>query len=211
MGSMTAVIYARVSSSGERQSTERQVKDLSDYAMYKQMDVRKVFEEHISGAKKNEERPVLCEAIDYCKENRISTLLVSELSRMGRNAFEVLASVKELLDCGINLYIQKEQFNLLGEDGKPSLFAPIMLATLSTCAQLERENITFRLQSGRKQYVAKGGRLGRKPGSVKTVEQKREEYKDVIALLRKGYVIRDVAKLTRKSVSTVQRVKKEFC
>ena len=206
----TAVIYARVSSVGDRQSTERQVKDLSDYALYKQMEVRKVFEEHISGAKKNEERPVLCQTLEYCKQNGISTLLVSELSRMGRNAFEVLASVKELLDCGINLYIQKEQFNLLGEDGKPSLFAPIMLATLSTCAQLERENITFRLQSGRKQYVAKGGRLGRKPGSVKTVEQKREEYKDVIALLKKGYVIRDVAKLTRKSVSTVQRVKKLF-
>ena len=206
----TAVIYARVSSVGDRQSTERQVKDLSDYALYKQLEVRKVFEEHISGAKKNEERPVLCQTLEYCKQNGISTLLVSELSRMGRNAFEVLASVKELLDCGINLYIQKEQFNLLGEDGKPSLFAPIMLATLSTCAQLERENITFRLQSGRKQYVAKGGRLGRKPGSVKTVEQKREEYKDVIALLRKGYVIRDVAKLTRKSVSTVQRVKKSF-
>ena len=206
----TAVIYARVSSVGDRQSTERQVKDWSDYALYKQLEVRKVFEEHISGAKKNEERPVLCQTLEYCKQNGISTLLVSELSRMGRNAFEVLASVKELLDCGINLYIQKEQFNLLGEDGKPSLFAPIMLATLSTCAQLERENITFRLQSGRKQYVAKGGRLGRKPGSVKTVEQKREEYKDVIALLRKGYVIRDVAKLTRKSVSTVQRVKKEL-
>ena len=207
----TAVIYARVSSVGDRQSTERQVNDLSDYALYKQLEVRKVFEEHISGAKKNEERPVLCQTLEYCKQNGISTLLVSELSRMGRNAFEVLASVKELLDCGINLYIQKEQFNLLGEDGKPSLFAPIMLATLSTCAQLERENITFRLQSGRKQYVAKGGRLGRKPGSVKTVEQKREEYKDVIVLLRKGYTIRDVAKLTRKSVSTVQRVKKEFC
>ena len=206
----TAVIYARVSSVGDRQSTERQVKDLSDYALYKQLEVRKVFEEHISGAKKNEERPVLCQTLEYCKQNGISTLLVSELSRMGRNAFEVLASVKELLDCGINLYIQKEQFNLLGEDGKPSLFAPIMLATLSTCAQLERENITFRLQSGRKQYVAKGGRLGRKPGSVKTVEQKQEEYKDVIALLRKGYTIRDVAKLTRKSVSTVQRVKKEL-
>ena len=55
----TAVIYARVSSVGDRQSTERQVKDLSDYALYKQLEVRKVFEEHISGAKKNEERPVL--------------------------------------------------------------------------------------------------------------------------------------------------------
>lgn len=206
----TAVIYARVSSTGDRQSTERQVKDLSDYAKYKGYEVRKVFEEHISGAKKNDERPVLCEAIEYCKEHHISVLLVSELSRLGRNAFEVLASVKELLDCGIDLYIQKEQFSLLDKDGKPSLFAPVMIATLSTCAQLERDNISFRLSSGRKQYVAKGGRLGRKPGSVKSMDKKREEYKEVISLLRNGYAIRDVAKLTGKGVSTVQRVKKDF-
>ena len=58
----TAVIYARVSSVGDRQSTERQVNDLSDYALYKKLEVRKVFEEHISGAKKNEERPsCLCQ------------------------------------------------------------------------------------------------------------------------------------------------------
>ena len=133
MRTKTAVIYARVSSIGDRQSTDRQVKDLSDYAVYQKMEVRKVFEEHISGAKKNDERPVLCEAIKYCKEYRIDVLLVSELSRLGRNAFEVLASVKDLLDCGINLYIQKEQFTLLDKEGKPSLFAPVMIATLSTC------------------------------------------------------------------------------
>ena len=150
----TGVIYARVSSIGDRQSTERQVKDLSEYAKYKGIEVRKVFEEHISGAKKNDERPVLCEAMEYCKANRIGILLVSELSRLGRNAFEVLASVKELIDCGINLYIQKEQFTLLDDEGHPSLFAPIMIATLSTCAQLERDNIsidveTFRLSHDR--------------------------------------------------------------
>ena len=110
----TGVIYARVSSIGDRQSTERQVKDLSEYAKYKGIEVCKVFEEHISGAKKNDGRTVLCEAMEYCKANRIGILLVSELSRLGRNAFEVLASVKELIDCGINLYIQKEQLTLLG-------------------------------------------------------------------------------------------------
>ena len=206
----TAVIYARVSSVGDRQSTERQVKDLSDYAVYQNIEVRKVFEEHISGARKNDERPVLCEAIQYCKDNGIDVLLVSELSRLGRNAFEVLASVKDLLDCGINLYIQTEQFTLLDKDGKPSLFAPVMIATLSTCAQLERDNISFRLNSGRKQYVANGGKLGRKPGSTKSADQKKEEYREVISLLKKGYAIRDVAKLTGKGISTVQRVKKEF-
>lgn len=210
MRTKTAVIYARVSSIGDRQSTDRQVKDLSDYAVYQKMEVRKVFEEHISGAKKNDERPVLCEAIKYCKEYRIDVLLVSELSRLGRNAFEVLASVKDLLDCGINLYIQKEQFTLLDKEGKPSLFAPVMIATLSTCAQLERDNISFRLNSGRKQYVEKGGRLGRPAGSTKSQDKKREEYREVINLLNKGYAIRDVAKLTGKGISTVQRVKKEF-
>lgn len=210
MRTKTAVIYARVSSIGDRQSTDRQVKDLSDYAVYQKMEVRKVFEEHISGAKKNDERPVLCEAIKYCKEYRIDVLLVSELSRLGRNAFEVLASVKDLLDCGINLYIQKEQFTLLDKEGKPSLFAPVMIATLSTCAQLERDNISFRLNSGRKQYVEKGGKLGRPAGSTKSQDNKREEYREVINLLNKGYAIRDVAKLTGKGISTVQRVKKEF-
>ena len=210
MSNNTAVIYARVSSVGDRQSTVRQVKDLTDYAEYKGLEVRKVFEEHISGAKRNEERPVLCEAIEYSKGNSIGTLLVSELSRLGRNAFEVLASVKTLIDSGINLYIQKEQLSLLDEEGHPSLFAPIMIATLSTCAQLERENITFRLQSGRKQYIEKGGRLGRKKGSIKTADQKKEEYREVIEYLKKGYTIRDVAKLSGKGVSTVQRVKKEF-
>ena len=216
-----AVIYARVSSIGDRQSTDRQVKDLMDYATYKGYEVLGVYTEHISGAKKNGERPVLREAIERCKveaQNQILDsgirscviLLVSELSRLGRNAFEVLETVKELADSGINLYMQKEQMALLGDDEKPSIFAPIMLATLSTCAQLERDNISFRLNSGRKQYVEKGGKLGRPTGSTKSQDKKREEYREVINLLNKGYAIRDVAKLTGKGISTVQRIKKEF-
>ena len=119
-----------------------------------------------------------------------------------------IAHCLQLIDCGINLYIQKEQLILLDDEGYPSLFAPIMLATLSTCAQLERDNISFRLLSGRKRYIEKGGKLGRKVVSVKTEEQIRIEYKEVISLLRKGYSIWDVVKLSGKGVSTVQRVKR---
>ena len=137
-------------------------------------------------------------------------LLVSELSRLGRNAFEVLETVKMLVDEGINLYMQKEQFTLLDEEGKPSMFAPIMIATLSTCAQLERENIKFRLNSGRQLYIDKGGKLGRKEGSTKSKEEKAEEYKQVIKLLKQGISIRKTAKLCDVSVSTVQRLKAEF-
>ena len=207
---MNAVIYARVSSVGDRQNTERQISDLSEYAAFQKLQISQIYEEKISGAKKNRERPVLIEAIEYCKENKVSFLLVSELSRLGRNAFEVLATVKDLIDSGINLYLQKEQLTLLDGDGKPTLFAPIMIATLSTCAQLERENIKFRLNSGRKLYIEHGGKLGRKVGSVKTIEQKKEQYKDIISYLKRGYSVRTIAKLTNKGASTVQRIKKEF-
>ena len=207
---MKAAIYARVSSTTDRQNTERQIKDLSNYANSMQMDLVQVFEEKISGAKKNNERPVLSDTLDFCKSNGIDILLVSELSRLGRNAFEVLETVKNLIDNKINLYIQKEQFTLLDKSGKPSIFAAIMVATLSTCAELERENITFRLNSGRAKYIAEGGKLGRKVGSTKSAEKKQEEYKQVLKELKKGTSIRRTAKLCDVSVSTVQRLKSEF-
>lgn len=211
MNTKTAVIYARVSSIGDRQNTDRQISDLLDYVEYQHLELCKIYEEHISGAKKNVERPILQQAIDFCKSNGVSILLVSELSRLGRNAFEVLATVKDLIDSGINLYMQKEQLTLLDSEGKPTMFAPIMIATLSTCAQLERENIKFRLNSGRKLYIERGGKLGRKVGSTKTIEQKREDHKDIISYLKRGYSVRNIAKLTNKGVSTVQRIKTEFC
>lgn len=209
----TAIIFCRCSSSGylaNRQDTSRQVSDLKAYADYANLKVVKIFEEHLSGGKKNNERPILNEAIEFCKQEKIAFCLVNSLDRIGRNAFEVLATVKELIDNGINLYMQKEQFTLLGDDGKPTMFAPILCATLSTCAQLERDSISFRLNSGRAQYVRNGGKLGRKKGSVKTTEQKETQYKDVLAYLRKGYSVRITAKLTNVSTSTVQRLKTEF-
>ena len=208
--STTAVIYARVSSIGDRQNTDRQISDLLDYVKYQNLEISKIYEEHISGAKKNSERPVLQQAIEYCKSNGVSILLVSELSRLGRNAFEVLATVKDLIDSGVNLYMQKEQLTLLDAEGKPTMFAPIMIATLSTCAQLERENIKFRLNSGRKLYIERGGKLGRRVGSIKTIEQKKEEHKDIISYLKRGYSVRNTAKLTSKGISTVQRIKTEL-
>ena len=213
MENNSAIIYARVSSSGylaNRQDTSRQVTDLQAYADFTHLKVVKVFEEHLSGAKKKDERPVLVEAMDFCKQNNIGMVLVSELSRLGRNAFDTLSVVKDLKDNGINLYLQKEQFSLFDKDGKPSVFSAIMIATLSTCAEMERENISYRLNSGRAQYIKNGGKLGRPVGSVKGREQLAEEYKHVIKELKRGTSVRRAAKLCDVSAYTVQKVKNEF-
>ena len=210
---MKAVIYARTSSSGSmenRQNTERQVHDLQEYAKYQKYDVLKVFEEHISGAKKSSERAILQEAIDYCITNKVDILLSSELSRIGRSSFEVLETVKKLIDNKVNLFLQKEQMTLLDKKGEPSVFAPILLSCLSFSYSVERESVQYRLNSGRRVYIEKGGKLGRKKGSVKTTEKKEQEYKEVLMYLRKGYGVRITSKLTNVSESTVQRLKKEF-
>ena len=214
-----AIIYARVSSSGSlesRQSTERQVIDLTDYANRNSMTISKTFEEHISGARKNHERPILQECLSYCVEEKIDVLLLSELSRLGRNVDEVLANIRFAKENRLNIYFQKEGISIYGSDGKENPYLTIMIAVLGTCAQMERENIHYRLQSGRKVYVdkclaatGKSG-LGRKEGYRKPVETKKEEYKEALKLLRAGYPIRKVAKLTDVSESTVKRLKKEF-
>ena len=206
----TAVIYARVSSTGERQSTSRQVADLTNYASLNGLKVVEVYEEHISGAKRNEERAVLTECIDYAIANRVDVVLFSELSRCGRAVWEVLDTIRTLKDNCINAYFQKEGLSLFSADGKENPYLAVMVSVLGVCAQMERENITYRLNSGRAKYIADGGKLGRKVGSVKTKERKQEEYSKVIRSLKAGKSIRDTASICSVSISTVQRVKKEF-
>ena len=215
-----AIIYARVSSSGSlesRQSTERQVIDLTDYANRNAMTICKTFEEHISGAKRNEERAVLTECIEYAISNNVDVVLFSELSRCGRAVWEVLDTIRTLKDNGINAYFQKEGLSLFSEDGRENIYLAIMISVLSSASQIERENLIFRLKSGRKVYVDKNlaatGKtgLGRKVGYRKPAAKKMEEYKEVLKLLKAGYPIRKVAKLTDVSESTVKRLKKEFC
>ena len=212
-----AAIYARVSSTGDRQSTERQVIDLTDYAKKNSMTICKTFEEHISGAKKNHERPVLQECLTYCVEEKIDVVLLSELSRLGRNVDEVLANIRFAKENHLNIYFQKEGLSIYGADNKENPYLTITIAVLGTASQLERENLIFRLRSGRKVYVDKNlatsgkSGLGRKVGYRKPVETKKEEYKETLKLLKAGYPIRKVAKLTDVSESTVKRLKKEFC
>lgn len=204
----TAIIYARVSSTTDRQNTERQISDLINYAKNANLEIVKIFEEKISGAAKNINRPVLQEAMDYCILSNIDIILCSEMSRLSRNVYELQDTIKYLIEHKINLYCQKEQLTLLDSNGKPSMIAPILISVLGVAASMERENIKYRLNSGRQLYIERGGKLGRTVGSTKSTEQKKEEYKDTIMLLKKGYSIRNVAKITKVSPSTIQRLKK---
>ena len=205
-----AVIYARVSSVSDRQDTTRQIEDLKRYAVLQDIEIVRIFQEHISGAKKIEERQVLAECLEYCTKESVNYLLLSELSRLGRSTLQVLRSLEILHDAKVSVYIQNLGLYTLQPNGEVNPIASIMVTVLAEMANIERANIQYRLNSGRANYIAKGGRLGRKRGSVKTEEKKREEYRETIALLKKGYSVRNIAKLQGIGVSTVQRVRNQF-
>lgn len=211
--SKRAVIYARVSSAGavaDRQNTERQVESLKGYAAANGYEVVEVFSEHISGATKNADREQLNSALDFAKENSVDVVLVSELSRLGRQIWEVLESVKRCIDNGIDLYFQKENLRLFDADGNVSGIAAIYISCLGFCAEMERSNIYYRLSQGRQLAMAKGVKMGRKPGSTKSREKKEQEYAGLIRMLRRGQSLRNAAKLCGVSVSTAMRIKREF-
>ncbi len=205
----TAVIYARVSSVGDRQSTTRQVEDLKRYISFNDMELINIYEEKMSGAKEN--RPILTECIEFCIKNHVNTLCVSEISRLGRSVKIVVNTIDQLTKSGVNIYIQNIQLSTLDSEGQPNAIAKMITAVLSSFSEIERDGIVYRLQSGRRVAIEQRKvKLGRKVGSVKSRERKQEEYSKVIRSLKAGKSIRDTAAICGVSVSTVQRVKKAF-
>jgi DNA invertase Pin-like site-specific DNA recombinase len=65
----------------------------------------------------------------------------------------------------------------LNENKEINPLASIIVTVLAEMANIERSNIQYRLNSGRQNFIEKGGRLGRKVGTTKTGEKMKDEYK----------------------------------
>ena len=202
----TAVIYARVSSSGDRQSTDRQVADLRAFAKRDGMEVLEVFSENCSGAR--EDRPELLRCVEYLKRGECSTLLVSEISRLGRSVKGVVNTIDELTRAKVNIYLQDINLYTLLPDGSENPLAKVILTVLALGAEIERKSIVRRLNSGRDRAKEKGVKMGRPKGSMMSNQELLNKYPEVVKKLRKGRSIREIAKICDVSASTVQRIKK---
>ena len=209
---MIAVIYARVSSTSGRQDTERQVNELCTYAKNNNIEVVKYYQDFISGATPNSNRWVLQDCLKYCTEenNKVDCILMSEVSRLGRDTWEMIELVKFFHDHHLNVYFMRENLYMYNPNGTENPLFSMLFAMFSKFAENERTAIKERLQSGYKNYRAKGGKVGRKPGSEKTTEKLEEEYSHVLKELRRGTSISRTAKLCDVSTATVARLKKKF-
>ena len=204
---MKVVIFSRVST--QIQDYTRQTDELLEYASKMGYSVERIFEEKISGAKKNEERKELMAMIDYIKNHKISKILTWELSRIGRSAVQVLQTIELLNQVKVSLFIKNYNLETLNPDGTLNPLSQFMVQILNSVNEMERQTIVQRLKSG---YIAarkSGIKVGRKTGvQIKTDEQFLKENKDVAKLLKQGYAVRKIMKLENKSSGTVQKVKK---
>lgn len=205
--SIRVVIFSRVST--QAQDYQRQTEELLEYANKMGYSVEKVFEEKISGAKKNEERKELMSMMAFIKSSQVEKVLTWELSRIGRNAVQVLQTIELLNEAKVSLYIKNYNLETLNTDGTVNPLSQFMVQILNSVNEMERFSIVQRLQSGYKQHIALNRPVGRKPGvQVKSDEQFLRENKEVAKLLKQGFSVRKVMKLTDRSSGTVQKVKK---
>ncbi len=196
-------IFGRVSTNV--QDYERQVNELTALALRNNWSVEAVFCEKISGAKKNTERKELSRMVKYVQAHNINKVMVSELSRLGRDTLQVLEVIEQFNKLGISLYIQNYGIETLTENGEVNPMSQFLITILAEVARMERKTIRERVESGYKNYRANGGKVGRKEGYRKSETDMREQYAEVIRLLRKGISLRNISKITGTSVNTIRK------
>lgn len=127
---MVAVIYARVSTSTGKQDTDRQVKELTEFAKEYNIEIAKVFQDYQSGATPNSERRFLQECLRYCTvvNKNVNCVLMSEVSRLGRDVWEMTELAKFFHDHHLNVYFLRENLSMFNKDGSEN--------TLSRCSLL---------------------------------------------------------------------------
>lgn len=199
-------IFARVSTN--IQDYDRQVKELTELSIKNGWSVEACFAEKISGAKSNTERIELLRMVEFVKTNKIDKVLVTELSRLGRDTLQVLEVIELLNRNHISLYIQNYNIETLTADGEVNPMSQFLITILAEVARMERKTIRERIESGYKKFRIDGGKVGRKNGYQKSDEAMKEQYTEEIKLLKKGYSLRNISKITNTSVNTIRKCQK---
>lgn len=147
-------IYSRVSTSMqvEGYSLDAQVERMKRYADYEGMIIANTYCDEGKSGKSIEGRDEFLNMLDDIenKKDDVSFVLVYKLSRFGRNAADVLNSLRHMQNYGVNLICVEESIDSSKESGK------LMISVLSAVAEIERENILAQTMEGRKQKAREG-------------------------------------------------------
>ena len=119
---------------------------------YNEYEIAGEYEDEGKSGKSIEGRIAFNQMMDDIKSGKdeVSYVLVFKLSRFGRNAADVLATLQVMQDFGVNLICVEDGIDSSKDAGKP------MISVLSAVAEIERENIRVQTMEGRMQKAREG-------------------------------------------------------
>jgi len=183
------MIYGYIRVSTEKQDYENQRHGILNYVNIKQLGHIEFSEETISSRKKFEDRD-LSRLITSMKDG--DTLIVSELSRIGRSILEVMSIFQTLMERKIAVHIIKGGF-IIGDD-ENKIQSSVLVFAFGLSAEIERELISQRTKEALAVRKANGMTLGRKKGAI--VKSKLDGKEDNIReLLSKKVAVASIAKI----------------
>lgn len=179
-----------------KQDLKNQKFSILEYAQKENFKVDEFFERQVSSRRSTSER-----GIDELFQtlNPQDTLIVSELSRLGRSLSQVLNLINSLIDRGVYFISIKENIKI---NGKIDLQTKVMISMFGLFAELERDFISERTKEGLKSAKERGKRLGRPKGSKgqSKLTGRESEIKD---LLSKGVSISSLSKIMEVGRTTM--------
>lgn len=179
-------IYIRVSTS--EQSTEMQRRELEAYTAARGWTQIKVYEDKATGTNAN--RPELKRLLDDVRKRKVDLVLIWKLDRLFRSLKDVILTIHEFQDLGIDFISLRDNLDLSTSHGK------LMMQIIAAFGEFEASLIKERVIAGLKNAKRKGKRLGR--------PKKRDDDK-ILHLREKGLSIRRISKELEVSAGSVQR------
>lgn len=177
------IAYIRAST--DKQDVQNQRHEILEYANNNDLKVGDWIEVTVSSRKTSKQR-----RIDELVErlNGSDTLIVTELSRLGRSTAEVIDLVNQLIQQDIRVIILKQNIDIKKHD----MTSKILTTVFSLLAELERDLISMRTKEALASKKAQGVKLGKPKGTIQA--SKFDEHKEkIVELLELGISVRRIA------------------
>ena len=151
------------------------------------------------------------EASKLLSNKDITEVHVHSIDRLGRNTLDIMQTIKDFTDKGINVVSTKEGLQTL-IDGKENPVAKMMVGILGTLAEFELNRIKERQAEGIEKAKAKGNYTGRKTGSSEDLDTfiNKASTQSILRHLRNNESVRRTALLSKTSEGTVKKVKRKI-
>ncbi len=180
------VAYLRAST--DKQDLNHQKLEILEFARQRHLQVDEFIAITMSSRTTNKQRRI-DELLTKLADS--DTLIVTELSRLGRSTSEVIALVNHLVQRHIRVLILKQNLDLKQNH---DMTAKVMITLFSLFAELERDLVSLRTKEALAAKKTQGIKLGKPKGTIQLSKFDRDRPR-IEELLKLGLSVRKTAKL----------------